>query len=60
MQTKIANDSYRERYTVEIDGIVKSEYSVFVNALIASLQLKQEYPHKNVKLRDADAIAPVH
>ena len=29
MQTKLANDSSRERYVVEIDGITKSEYSVF-------------------------------
>jgi hypothetical protein len=60
MQTKLANDLSCERYVVEIDGIKKSEYSVFVKALIASLQLKQEYPHSSVKLRDADAKAPVH
>ena len=54
MQTKLANDSSRERYVVEIDGITKSEYSVFIKALTASLQLKQEFPHSSVKLRDAD------
>jgi hypothetical protein len=60
MQTKLANDSSRERYVVEIDGIPKSEYSVFVKALAASLQQKQESPHSAVRLRDADEKAPVH
>ena len=54
MQTKLANDSSRERYVVEIDGITKSEYFVF------GLQLKQEFPHSSVKLRDADEKAPLH
>jgi hypothetical protein len=58
MQTKLANDSSRERYVVEIDGITKSEYSVFVKALTASLQLKQD-PHRSVKLREADEKAPL-
>jgi hypothetical protein len=60
MQTKLANDSSRERYAVEIDRITKSEYSVFVKALTASLQLKQEFPHSSVKLRDADEKALLH
>ena len=60
MQTKLANDSFPERYVVEIDGITKSEYSVFVKALTASLQLKQEFPHSSVKLRAADEKAPLH
>jgi hypothetical protein len=57
MQTKLANDTFRERYVVEIDGIAKSEHSVFVKALTASLQLKQEFPYRSVKLRDADGAA---
>ena len=60
MQTKLANDSSPKRYVVEIDGITKSEYSVFVKALTASLQLKQEFPHSSVKLRDAGDKAPLH
>jgi hypothetical protein len=44
MLTKLTNDSSSERYVVEIDGKTKSEYSVFVKALTASLQLKQEFP----------------
>ena len=58
MQTKLANDTFRERYVVEIDGIAKSEHSVFVKALTASLQLKQEFPYRSVKVRDADAKVP--
>ena len=60
MQTKLANDSSPERYVVEIDGITKSEYSVFVKALTASLQLRKEFPHSSVKLRDSDERAPAH
>ena len=60
MQAKIANDSSRERYVVEIDGITKSEYSDFVKALTASLKLKQGFPHSSVKLRDAYEKAPLH
>ncbi len=39
---------------VELDGIAKFEYQVFVKALSAGLQLKQEFPNSSVKLRDAD------
>ena len=60
MKTDIANDSVLERYIVEIDGIATAEYCVFVKALSASLRFKREFPNKNVKLRDADARAPVH
>jgi hypothetical protein len=56
----LASDPSPERYVVEIDGVTKSEYSVFVKALTASLQLKQEFPHSAIKLRDADEKAPVH
>ena len=56
---QLAN-SPSERYVVEIDGIAKSEHSVFVKALTASLQLRQEFPHNSVKLRDAEEKAPLH
>jgi hypothetical protein len=54
MKTELANDTVRECYVVEIDGIATAEYCVFVKALRASLRLKQEFPSRNVKLRDAD------
>ncbi|MGA9765531.1 MAG: hypothetical protein WBQ49_12765 [Rhodomicrobium sp.] len=52
MQNDLAFDPSHERYLVEVDGIAKAEYPVFVKALKASLQLKQELPHCSVKLRD--------
>jgi hypothetical protein len=51
MKTELANDSVRERYNVEIDGIATVEYCVFVKALSASLRFKRELPNRNVKLR---------
>ena len=57
MKNDVANDPPSERYVVEIDGIAKSEYCVFVKALTAGLQLKQEFPNSAVKLRDADETA---
>ncbi len=53
MKYALANDSSQERYIVEIDGIAKFEYPVFVIALSVSLQLKKEFPTSSVKLRDA-------
>jgi hypothetical protein len=58
MKTELANNSSSERYVVEIDGMPRSEYCVFVKALTASLQLKQEFPNSRVKLRDAEEEAP--
>ena len=53
MRNDLATDLSRERYVVEVDGIAKAEYPIFVKALKASLQLKQELPNSRVKLRDA-------
>jgi hypothetical protein len=52
MRTDFATDHIRERYVVEVDGQPKAEYRIFVKALKASLQLKQELPNCRVKLRD--------
>ena len=60
MKNDLANDPSHERYVVEIDGIAKSEYRIFVKALKAGLRLKHEFPHSSVKLRDADEKAPLH
>ena len=57
MKNELVNDPPSERYVVEIDGIAKSEYCVFVKALTAGLQLKQQFPNSAVKLRDADETA---
>jgi hypothetical protein len=53
MRNDIATDLSHERYVVEVDGIAKAEYPVFVKALKASLQPRQELPSRCVKLRDA-------
>lgn len=53
MQTGLVEALPTERYIIEIDGIEKAECNIFVRALRAGLQLKQQYPSSTVKLRDA-------
>ena len=53
MGNDFATDHTRERYVVEVDGQAKAEYRIFVKALTAGLQLRQEFPNRHVKLRDA-------
>ena len=52
MKIEIANEPPHERYVVEVDGQAKAEYRIFVKALKAGLQLKQEFPNSHIKLRD--------
>jgi hypothetical protein len=54
MKQDLSYDPSHECYIVEMDGIAKADYRIFIKALIASLQLKQEFPDSSVKLRDAD------
>ncbi len=56
MKYALANDPSQERYIVEIDGVAKFEYRVFVEALSVSLQLKKEVPPSSIKLRDAEEV----
>jgi hypothetical protein len=60
MRNDLATDHSNERYVVEVDGIAKAEYPIFVKALRASLQLKQELPNCRVKLRDAGTKPPTN
>jgi hypothetical protein len=60
MKNALANNHSHDRYVVEVDGVVKCEYRVFVKALTASLQLKQEFPNSTIKLRDADENTSIH
>jgi hypothetical protein len=60
MKNALANDHSHECYVVEVDGIVKFEYRVFVKALTAGLQLRQEFPNSRIKLRDADENTSVY
>ena len=55
----LTKDLSHERYVVKVDGIAISEYRVFVKALKASLQLKQEFPHSSVKLRESYEKVPL-
>ena len=52
MRNDFATDHTRERYVVEVDGQAKAEYRIFVKALTAGLQLRQEFPNSHVTLRD--------
>ena len=54
MRNDFATDDTRERYVVEVDGQAKAEYRIFVKALTAGLQLRQEFPNSHVTLRDVD------
>jgi hypothetical protein len=54
MKNDHAADLTCECYLVEVDGLVTAEYRIFVKALKASLQLKQEFPNCSVKLRETD------
>ena len=56
MTNDVATD--HERYVVEVDGAARAEYGIFVKALRAGLQLKQELPDSRVKLRDANRQPP--
>jgi hypothetical protein len=52
MKNDFANAQSPERYVVEVDGQAKAEYGIFVKALAAGMQLRQEFPNSDVKLRD--------
>jgi hypothetical protein len=54
MRNNFATDHTRERYVLEVDGRAKAEYRIFVKALAAGLQLRQEFPNSHIKLRDLE------
>ena len=43
MKKELVIDPSHERYVVEVDGLAKSEYQIFVEALKASFRLKQAF-----------------
>jgi hypothetical protein len=53
MRNDLGADNSCECYVVEVDGIAKAEYPIFVRALKAGLQLRQELPKCRVKVREA-------
>lgn len=56
MQTDLAHkhNQSSETYVIEIDGVPRAEYHIFVDALHAGLQLKHDFPKCSVRLRDAN------
>jgi hypothetical protein len=51
----IQNNGFsRESYVVEIDGKIRSAYGIFIEALKAGMELKQKFPHSEIKVHDAD------
>ena len=56
MRNDLPNNVSHECYVVEIDGIKQSEHRIFVEALKCGFELKRQYPHSAVKLRDAEDI----
>jgi hypothetical protein len=52
MKSGIATHSLpHEYYVLQIDGRAKSGHRRFVDALRAGLQLKDQFPHHDIKLR---------
>ena len=55
MKTANFSDVRRhESYVLEIDGKIKSEYEIFVEALKAGLKIKQQFPQSNVKVHNVN------
>jgi hypothetical protein len=55
MRTAIENNvSPPEVYVLEIDGEPRLVYGVFIEALKAGMELKQKFPHSNIKVHGAD------
>jgi hypothetical protein len=59
MKTEILkNVLLHESYIIEIDGKFESEYGTLMGALKAGLELRQKFPHVQVKVHDANEPAP--
>jgi hypothetical protein len=54
METVVEKNVLRpDCYVVEIDGKIRSVYGIFVEALKAGLELKQKFPHSQIKVHEA-------
>ena len=54
MKPAIPNDVVTKSYVILIDGEVRSAYGLFVEALKAGLEMKQKFPHSQIKVQDAE------
>ena len=43
-----------EHYVLEIDGKMQSEYAFYIEALKAGLGFKQQFPHSETKVHEAN------
>jgi hypothetical protein len=55
MKSTMQNDTLATNsYVVEIDGKIKSEYGIFFEALRAGMELKQKFPHSQIRVHEAE------
>jgi predicted SpoU family rRNA methylase len=55
METVVEKNVLRpDCYVVEIAGKIRSAYGIFVEALKAGLELKQKFPHSQIKIHETD------
>jgi hypothetical protein len=48
------NISHHDGYVVEIDGKISAKYGVFQEALNAGFELREKFPHSQIKVQDAN------
>jgi hypothetical protein len=54
MTDALPTENRSECYVIEVDGVPKCEFRIFVQALSAALLLRSDFPRCTVKLRGAD------
>jgi hypothetical protein len=54
MEADTQNAAFPESYVVEIDGKIGSVYRIYIEALKAGMELKQKFPHSQIKVHDAE------
>jgi hypothetical protein len=55
-----AHNLPEEHFVIQIDGRVKSEHRRFLDALRAGLQLRDQFPHHEVKLCSSVSASVAH
>ena len=58
MKSGIATHVPDEYYVIQVDGHVKSGHRRFLDALRAGLQLKNQFPQRDIKVRTAAQVVP--
>ena len=57
MEADTQNAAFTESYVVEIDGKIRSAYRIYIEAIKAGMELKQKFPHSQIKLQDARGVS---